>query len=441
MADYGDGSGCEPTPTATRIQLVLNDAKAVGDTYSGVVAVDYQLDAPAAALTLHADPCITLSNITIAAGKKTAKLSKSVRSGSANDVLELRTEAPLAVGYWTLEMRFTSALRSDLCGIYPCGTNDKAVSLATHFEVTEARKAFPCVDDSRWRIPYEVTLTVPKGAAVVGNTPISATAATGTKYETVTFERTQPLPVYVLGFVVTTDSRDGVGATVARNPATPDDAISLRVMRIGTTCKGFALGTVLQHTSKAYTLMRDFFDCDLPHAEISTVAVCKMKISGMENDGIVFLSEAIGDLSRKKGGTGNPAEVLAQFVAHEMAHHWMGNVVGLPFTVKEGVCLVLERHFGDILLGNQPRKVTLPKGGPPPAPAGGGAAVAVGPGKVDEGKELTGHTYQLAEHAMLQHVARVGWDGFRAGLRRLCVDYAGAFADEAAVAAAFDQPE
>ena len=41
----------------------------------------------------------------------------------------------------------------------------------TQFEAVDARRAFPCFDEPAMKIPWEVTLLVPREAVVVANSP------------------------------------------------------------------------------------------------------------------------------------------------------------------------------------------------------------------------------------------------------------------------------
>ena len=65
----------------------------------------------------------------------------------------------------------------------------------------EARAAFPCWDEPEFKIPYQLTLVVPTANLAVSNTPIEAETVVGGE-KTVVFERTPPLPSYLLAIAV-----------------------------------------------------------------------------------------------------------------------------------------------------------------------------------------------------------------------------------------------
>ena len=54
-----------------------------------------------------------------------------------------------------------------------------------------------------------------------------------------------------------------------------------------------------------------------------------------------------------KGKKGN--EKLNELLMHEIAHQWVGDLIGFPFWVKEGICCYLEERMGDLVNGRKPR--------------------------------------------------------------------------------------
>eukprot|EP00667_Euglena_gracilis_P013844 EG_transcript_14307 len=131
----------------------------------------------------------------------------------------------------------------------------------------------------------------------------------------------------------------------------------------------------------------------------------------MENWGLIFLN----DHDTKAQGKGKKgAEKLVDLLMHELAHQWMGNLVGLPFWAKEGLCCHLEERMGDVVNGRPPRAV------------GGGKA---GGCKSDEAAKasatqdasvlFTGTTYQRSQAFVTDQVRLLGDDAFRDRLRAM----------------------
>ena len=72
----------------------------------------------------------------------------------------------------------------------------------TQFEQTDARRVFPCVDEPTTKIPWELTVRIPEELTAVSNTPISAVDRDGKGLKRVHFQRTKPLPSYLVAFGV-----------------------------------------------------------------------------------------------------------------------------------------------------------------------------------------------------------------------------------------------
>lgn len=167
--------------------------------------------------------------------------------------------------------------------------------------------------------------------------------------------------------------------------------------------------------------LRQFFHCPLELPHLWMFAAPKLVLGGMENDGFIFLKESIGVTNHSQPGQGRRSteaatKELVRFVVHEVVHHWVGNRIGFSFAWKEGITLVLERYYGNILLGLNPNQGSK-----------GGASTmesesATESGKlvqVESGKELSGTTYHKAESAMEAVVRKLGWKVFQSGVQRM----------------------
>jgi hypothetical protein len=477
-------------PVAIRLTLNLGLCFAAGDEYTGTVAIDYSVDGslePTGSLLLHSDATqVELSSLRVSSGKKSAKISKITRyvgGRSTNspsldpavtgDVVVVETQESLNIGVWTFEAKFKAKVRDDATGIYACVPGNKTTGccIATHFEVTLARKAFPCIDDVFVRVPLTLTLTVPSSVPkfVAGNADeVSRTSSNGTT--TVVFAETRPLPAYVCGFVFSTLEGGSkvlkqVSREVPRQPpglvfeTVDTSAIRFEVTAIGDKATAtFDVAATLEYAVQSYSMQVQLLAAAaaaagaeasgrppdafvLPHSTVRFVALPVMHISGMENDGLVFLQASLGDIQSKAAGKPRAMaqEALARFVAHEVAHHWFGNSVGLGFGTKEGVCLLLETWGAGRLLGR-----TLPND-PSTAPSAAAAAVtAASTGtrcqaghEAAAGKELTDLTYQDSELAMVAFARWIGWKRFSVGLAALVAKHQGEYVEDDAFQALF----
>jgi hypothetical protein len=463
-----------PQMTDFRLQIALAACYAAGDGYSGTATIEYAVehsdeDMGSSGLLFHADhAAVELLGLRVTSGKKVAKLKRTSRYrggrsatfGSSltpdplGDVVYVETAEALSAGQWSLEVKFKGSVRGDNVGVYACvpGSKKCGAVLATHFEVTEARRAFPCVDDIYCRAPFTLSLVVPANVSYVASNAPESSRTSSADGVAITFETTRSIPAYVYGFVVASIPAVKVLSRNVRRYSAADasDTITFEVVAIGDKpVHSFDLDSTLKFAVESYThqlthLARcraletgDVESAEqwfaLPHSTIRIVALPVMKISGMENDGLIFLHASLGELQSKAAGKPRQqaTEALARFVAHEIAHHWIGNAVGLPFGTKEGVCLLLESWCAGLLLG---RALVGGASDAKGAKAADDVAATAAHTKSHEaavGKELTDLTYQNSEAAMRRLAVTVGWDRFLGGLARLVEDCSGTFVSDA----------
>ncbi|CCW69616.1 unnamed protein product [Phytomonas sp. Hart1] len=347
----------------------------------------------------------------------------------------------------------------------------RSFPVLTHFEVALARWAFPCPDHPQYRIQWQLrTLQLPSiYHTVVGNTSMGEIAS----FSSATVEEKGdvryrgglcgPFPAYLLAFAAFAGPHtlpmasgrlqiaraehfcqpppancqiegNSPTTTIIEKDENCADGLELRV--IATVESGVPMETLTRvwHVVwEVVRLLQDFFHSPLPLLACDTLTVLLVPmmpyISGMEHHCCVFLNETMftpkNSGNAKKSGKENHAAEIEQveLIAHEMVHHWMGNAVGLPFAVKEGVCMVLERVFADhVLYGKQKRRVAGLQTGNEATPAAtkaGCEALQKGsqPMKIipdpQKGKEFTGASYQRAQLNVQEAIEICGFAKFR----------------------------
>ncbi|EAN89600.1 aminopeptidase, putative [Trypanosoma cruzi] len=380
----------------------------------------------------------------------------------------------------TLEIAFTGSIQGwDQGGIY-VNDNPEIVKTAaanygvllTHFEVALARLAFPCPDDSQcYRLIWHLqSLQLPSSySVVVSNTAKLSEKAMGQKGTQHTFSSVGPLPAYVLAFAAFSSSVQVVEETLfLRGPFTPgaegrnsshntvEKMVPLRVL--AATLSGVTLDTLRQIADtvrEAVNLLEDFFASPLPlqqmpfsnefewQEDVLTIVVAPTMpyISGMEHHCCIFLNEAIyrsfsrngtvrGTVRRpmtEANGTHEVSRVM--LIVHELAHHWVGNTLGMPFVLKEGICLLLEQCFGDVIVG-KPMRSIKPSGdnmmSETVVPSRGVVSriktVSTPPVVVvdtEKGKEFTEYSYQKALNTLRDVVSGMGFNDFKERMRRI----------------------
>lgn len=176
-------------PTYERLKLTLDARK---PDYSGSAHIALRVAAAVDSFQFHSEG-LTLRSVTLH-GLKGIVPSSHAPAGPA--VVTVRTRSPLAPGAYSLDIEFTNKFSTQAQGLYRLDTGGQSYCF-TQFESDDARKSFPCWDEPSFKIPYQLTLVVPKGHRAVANTPIARTIP-GKTSKTVVFQKTRPVPSYIL---------------------------------------------------------------------------------------------------------------------------------------------------------------------------------------------------------------------------------------------------
>lgn len=207
-----DGYRLQPlaTPSSYRIRWRPDFGEPFG--FNGSVAIDLTLTAAVSCLQLHADG-LTVSGATVsvmgAAGAPGAPAPVSVlRYDLPNQRVVLGLGGTYPAGArLLLSMGFNSTLRDDMTGLYRSSyKNDAGATVhmvATQFEATYARRAWPSFDEPAYKAVFNVSVdNVPPGYTALGNMPVASESANPDGTRVVTFQSLPRLSTYLVALVV-----------------------------------------------------------------------------------------------------------------------------------------------------------------------------------------------------------------------------------------------
>lgn len=123
-------------------------------------------------------------------------------------VLNLGAGAPYAAGTRVmLTLGFNGTLGNDMTGLYRSSYKDdtgKTVNMvATQFEATYARRAWPCFDEPAYKAVFNVSVdNVPAGYTALGNMPVASEATNADGTRRVTFQSLPRLSTYLVAVAV-----------------------------------------------------------------------------------------------------------------------------------------------------------------------------------------------------------------------------------------------
>jgi alanyl aminopeptidase len=299
-------------PVRQSIELSVDPAS---EGFSGSVAIDLELREPLSVIWLNASGL----KVTSAALERAGGTSPARAVPEGDDVVGFTTGSPVPAGPVRLRVAFEGAVsRRDNDGIFAVQEAD-AWYLFTQFQALAARRAFPCFDEPSYKIPWQLTLRVPRGAVALSNGAVTATRQDGDR-DVVSFAETPALPSYLVAFAVGPFDLVDVGPS-GRNRTPTRLAVP----------RGRAADTAWarESTPRLLSLLEDYFDRPYPHAKLDQVAIPGAGFA-MEHPGLVTYGQSY--MVRPAGEeTIASRQGWASLAAHELAHQWFGNLVTMAW--------------------------------------------------------------------------------------------------------------
>lgn len=309
-------------------QSVHLEVDANEDEFRGRTTITVEVKEPVASVRLHAlDIKIEKALLTGPSG------SQALAVGSETEgIVALEAPAEIEPGEYKLELEFNGPFNKKSAGLYKYSDQDIAY-LSTQFEMTDARRAFPCFDEPIFKIPFQLTITAPKSQKVFSNTPELGTTEKGDLI-THRFAETPPIPTYLVALAVGPyEFREVEGLSVPG--------------RLVTTAGKLELTEHARQVSPIILQgLEDYFAIDYPYQKLDQVAVTEFPYGAMENAGMVTYREDVLLLNPETAQLADRT-TSSEVIAHELAHQWFGNLV----TMKWWNDLWLNEAFATWLAG------------------------------------------------------------------------------------------
>lgn len=234
-----------------------------------------------------------------------------------NDFLAVKTSSNLAPGRAVLDISYTGEVSRTLTDGAFQQQQGNDWYIFSKFEPVTARRVFPCFDEPGFKVPWQLTINVPKALKVFSNTPAESEEARNDNTKTVRFQQTRPLPSYLVAFAV--GPFDVVPtAPIGRNHR-PGNIIVPR----GRASEAAYAASV---TPKLIGLLENYFGTPYPYEKLDQVVVPLTTAWGaMENAGLIAYGDFL--LSPPRQETQLRQRGQAAVMEHEMSHQWFGDLV------------------------------------------------------------------------------------------------------------------
>ena len=182
-------------PTGYSVSLTIDPTK---ETFQGSVAIEIRLERKTALLWLNGTDLAVDRVWATAAGRK---VGARVVSGGT-DFIGFAFDRAIGPGALSLRVDYTGKLdATSTQGLFREKDGGDWYAFS-QFESTDARRAFPCFDEPSYKVPFTLTLRIPKGASAVSNTPVAEQTDGAGGMRVVRFHKTPPLPAYLVALAV-----------------------------------------------------------------------------------------------------------------------------------------------------------------------------------------------------------------------------------------------
>ncbi|MBK9180490.1 MAG: M1 family metallopeptidase [Acidimicrobiales bacterium] len=301
-------------PSRYRLELEPDLATA---TFRGREAVAIEVAEPVDAVVLNAVE-LTIDEAWLE-GPTGDRLDATVELDDDAGRATLRLGATARPGDWTLHVGFAGILNDKLHGFYRStftgADGAEHVLATTQFEATDARRAFPCWDEPDLKAVFEVTLVVREGLTALSNARVVADEPTGDGRRRVRFADTMPMSTYLVAFVV---------GPLELTAAVDVDGVPLRVAHV--PGKEHLTAFALDTAAFCLRFFADYYGIPYPGDKVDLVAIPDFAFGAMENLGCITFREALL-LVDPAQATQAELQLVADVVAHELAHMWFGDLV------------------------------------------------------------------------------------------------------------------
>jgi len=302
------------------------------DTFHGSVDIDVDVRTPSTIIWLNAIG-LAVQDASFRPESGAALAAKTVPGGDQFTGFSFDREVS---GHGTLHIAYQGKIsRNSSAGIFQL-KEDRDWYVYSQFEPTDARRAFPCFDEPGFKVPWQMTLHVPKDDMALSNTPVQSESGEPNGMKMVRFKASPPLPSYLVALAV--GRFDAVDA--GHVGATPLRVIVPR----GKSAEAAYAVTAIPHLLK---LLEDYFGVPFPYEKLDSV-VMPISDFAMENAGLITYAES-SLLADPAHETINHKRELAGLCAHEMSHQWFGDLVTTAWWsdtwLNEGFATWMERKI------------------------------------------------------------------------------------------------
>ena len=288
-------------------------------TFTGHLIIDAVVAASTDTLVLNAAE-LTIERVAVNGDETAFRLDEATE--------RLLVDTPLQQGPAAIEITFAGVLNDKLRGWYrstfhaPDGTEH--VIATSQMQSTDCRRAFPCFDEPDFKAVFDITLIVEPHLTAVSNGAEVERVEHANGKVAVRFAETMPMSTYLVAIVVGPLEASRTVEVLREGGG----SIPLRILHVPgkqhLTEFGLDVGAFCIEWFQRY------YGIPYPTEKCDMLALPDFAAGAMENLGCITFREHLL-LVDPTTATQQEQQLVADVVAHELAHMWFGDLVTMKW--------------------------------------------------------------------------------------------------------------
>ncbi|MEM3238351.1 MAG: M1 family metallopeptidase [Thermoplasmata archaeon] len=282
---------------------IYMDVDSTSDTYKGTEKIT----------VLGANEPLILNSFNL--NIKSIKLNRKNVKFSINAEKEEISISENVDGQAIVKVEFEGKINENLMGLYMANTK-KGKIYTTQFEPTQARWAFPCLDNPYYKAKFNISLLIDQELDAISNMPVKFRKVSGHK-KLVKFKETPRMSTYLVYI--------GIGKFEEKSQVLKNKKVILTAPEGTLKSTDFPIDIA----KKAIMFYENYFNIKYAMPKMHLIAVPEFAAGAMENWGaitfrevVLLVDEATSNVVKKR---------VAEVISHEIAHQWFGDLVTMKW--------------------------------------------------------------------------------------------------------------
>ncbi len=298
------------SPTFQAVDLKLD---ADQENYSGSVRIDVRVTNATREFLFHAEE-MTIDSAVLSG--KNGAIPIEISDAGDRGTRRASAKSDIAPGDYVLTIAFSKPYNTRAVGLYRAHYEGRSY-LFSQMEALDCRKAFPCWDEPGYKIPWQLTITLPLQQEAVTNSPVEKETR-GASTKTLVFKRLPPTSSYLIA----------IAAGPLESIAIPGLSVPGRIY----TVKGSK--ALAKHAAsiapRILARLEAYFGSKYQYEKLDLIAIPEYWPGAMENPGAITFSDKILLIDPAAASVAQKRSV-AMVTTHEMAHMWFGDWVTMEW--------------------------------------------------------------------------------------------------------------